>query len=183
MRVTRASFLALAASAAVARPAFGDIRDDLRILNYVLTLEYVQAALYREALGRVPGLGRGDRTMLGALRETEVQHVDALRATISEGGGRPNERPQVDFGDELRSRVAFLKLANTLEDTSVSALNGAIPQIQNEDFVAAMGSIAQVEARHAATVRLLRDRPPAPLALDKASNEEAVRRVYTRYTV
>jgi hypothetical protein len=184
MRVTRASFLALVAGGLVApRVAFGDIRDDLRVLNYVLTVEYVQAALYREALRETPGLEPADREVVGILRDHEVEHVDALRATIADAGGRPNDRPRVTFGGALGTRASFLKLANTLEDTGVSAYNGAAPQLGNEDFVAAFASVAQVEARHSALVRLLRDRPPAPLPLDKASNQQAVQQAYGPYTV
>jgi hypothetical protein len=46
-----------------------------------------------------------------------------------------------------------------------------------------LASIVQTEARHAALVRLLRGRPPAPLALDKSSAEYAVRALYGRHLV
>ena len=184
MKVTRASFLALvAAGLAAPRRAHGDIRDDLALLGFVLTVEYVQAALYREALKRVPDLDAETRAVVTALRDHEVEHVDALRATITDAGGRPNDRPRVEFGSELDSRSGFLKLANTLEDTGVSGYNGAAPAFENEDFVAAFASIAQIEARHAAMIRRLRDRPPAPLPLDKASNQDAVRQAYGPFTV
>ena len=184
LRVTRASFLALGAGALIApRTAFGDIRDDLMLLRYALTLEYVQSALYRDALKRTPGLDGETRRMVELLRDHEIEHVDALRQTIADAGGRPNDRPRVEFGGDLDSRAGFLKLANTLEDTGVSAYNGAAPAFENEDFVAAFASIAQVEARHSAVVRMLRDRPPAPLPLDKASNQTVVRQALGPYTV
>ena len=183
LRVTRASFLALVAGAAAAPRASADIRDDLRILGFALTVEEVQAALYREALRDVPRLDRETRRVLGDLRDHEVEHVDALRAAIRDAGARPADRPRVEFGSALRSRDEFLKLANTLEDAGVSGYNGAAPAFENTDFVAALASIAQVEARHAAVIRLLRGRPPAPLPLDKASNQGAVRSAYGPYTV
>ena len=185
MKVTRASFLALVAGglATLEARAYGDIRDDLAVISYLLTVEYVQAALYREGLNRTTGLSTSERALLEELRDQEVQHVDALRATIADAGGRPNDRPRVAFGPEIDERAGLLKLANTLEDTGVSAYNGATPALENEDFVAAFASIAQVEGRHAALIRLLRDKPPAPLPLDKASNQEAVRQAYGPYTV
>ena len=184
LRITRASFLALVAGGLAApRRAFGDIRDDLEILRFALLVEYVQSALYRDALKGVPGLDGEQRALIEMLRDHEIEHVDALRQTIADAGGRPNDRPRVDFGDELASRSRFLKLANTLEDTGVSAYNGAAPAFENEDFVAAFASIAQVEARHAAVIRLMRDRPPAPLGLDKASNQTVVRQALGPYTV
>jgi rubrerythrin len=183
VRLTRASFLALVAGGLAAPRAFGDIRDDIAVLQFALTLEYVQSALYRDALKDVPDLAPDTRRLVSELRDTEIEHVDALRATISEAGGRPNDRPRVDFGDALASEASFLKLANTLEDTGVSAYNGAAPQFENSDFVAAFASLAQVEARHAALVRFARDKPPAPLPLDKASNQQAVRAAYGPFTV
>ena len=183
MLVTRASFLALVAAGLAAPRAFGDIRDDLSVLGYMLTVEYVQAALYRDALKRLPGLDPATRAVLTALRDHEVEHVDALRSTIADAGARPNNRPKVEFGSELESRPGFLKLANTLEDTGVSGYNGATPALENEDFIAAFASIAQVEARHAAIIRRLRDKPPAPLPLDKASNRQAVQQAYGPFTV
>lgn len=184
MKVTRASFIAFVSAGLVAPTrAFGDIRDDLRLLSFALTIEYVQASLYREALKRTPGLSAAERRALTNLRDNEVEHVDALRATITDAGGESRGRRRVAFGVELDGRDTFLKLANTLEDTGVSGYNGAAPAFENEDFVAAFASIAQVEGRHAAIVRMIRDRPPAPLPLDKASNEQVVRQAYGPYTI
>lgn len=184
MKVTRASFMALVAGGLVAPTrAFGDIRDDLQILSFALTVEYVQASLYREALKRTPGLTDSEKRAITVLRDNEVEHVDALRATINDAGGNAGDRRRVSFGVELDGRETFLKLANTLEDTGVSGYNGAAPAFENEDFVAAFASIAQVEGRHAAVIRLIRDKPPAPLPLDKASNQQVVRQAYGPYTV
>jgi rubrerythrin len=183
-KVTRASFLALcAAGLAAPRRAFGDIRDDLEILSFALTVEYVQSALYRDALQEVTGLDTVERRAVQHLRDNEIEHVDALRATITDAGGRPNDRPRVDFGPALATRGSFLKLANTLEDTGVSAYNGAAPALENEDFVAVFASIAQVEARHSAVVRTIRGKPFAPLPLDKASNRTVVRQALGPYTI
>ena len=184
MRLTRAGFLgAIAAAGPLAAIARADVRDDLRILNFLLGVEYVQSALYRDALKETPDLSPATRSIVEELRDNEIAHVDALRATIADVGGRPDDRPRVVFGRALASESAFLKLANTLEDTGVSAYNGAAPQFENTDFVAAFASIAQVEARHAALVRLVRDKPPAPLPLDKASNQQVVRAAIGPYTV
>ena len=115
MNVTRASFLAfVGATLAAPTKAFGDIRDDLRILSFALTVEYVQASMYREALKRTPGLSASERRALGVLRDTEVEHVDALRATINDAGGNAGDRRRVQFGVEMDGRDTFLKLANTL---------------------------------------------------------------------
>ena len=83
----------------------------------------------------------------------EQEHVDALEATIKPLGGKPVTWPTFAFG--LKSQKDFEKLAITLEDTGVSAYNGAAPMIESKDVLAAAGSIVQVEARHAAALRFL----------------------------
>jgi rubrerythrin len=148
---------------------------DREVLATLLRLEYVQSALYREA-GELPGLSAEARALAARLRDDEVQHVDGLRATSTSIGARPEDRPRVAFGDELRTESDFLKLANTLEDAAVSLYNGVAPQLQSPDLRAIAASIGQVEARHAALVRLARDKPPAPLAFDKTSSILDVRR-------
>jgi hypothetical protein len=176
MRLTRAGFLgAIAAAGPLAAVARADVREDLRIVNFLLGIEYVHSALYRDALKEVPDLSPAARSIVEELRDNEIAHVDALRATLSDLGGKPDDRPRVVFGRALASESAFLKLANTLEDAGVSAYNGVIPQIESEDLVAAAASIVQVEARHSGLIRVARDKPPAPLALDKTSNEREVR--------
>ena len=182
MRMTRAAFLGTALAAGpFAALARADVRDDLRILNFLLGIEYVQSALYREALKDVPDLSPATRSLVEELRDNEVAHVDALRATIADVGGKPDDRPRVGFGSGLASETAFLKLANTLEDTGVSAYNGVIPQIESEDLVAAAASIVQVEGRHAGLIRVTREKPPAPIALDKTSNDREVRSALRPY--
>jgi hypothetical protein len=179
--MTRAQLIvraAVAGGAVAAGPlaarALADIRDDLGLLEYLLSLEYVQSGpLPRRAEG---GLAvRRRRAAGGELRDQEVEHVDALRATIEDAGGAAPDRLPLDFGGALASEAAFLKLANTLEDTAVSAYNGAAPRLESREFIAVVASIAQVEARHAALVRLAREKPPAPLAFDKSSNRQDVR--------
>lgn len=187
MTLTRAQLLvraavaggALAAGPLAAR-AIADIKDDVSLLEYLLSLEYVQSGLYRDALKEL-SLSSDVARLAGELRDQEVEHVDALRATIEEAGGAPPDRLPLDFGEGLASEEAFLKLANTIEDTTVSAYSGAAPRFESREFLAVCASIVQVEARHAALVRLVREKPPAPLALDKVSNRQAVRTKFREY--
>jgi hypothetical protein len=46
--------------------------------------------------------------------------------------------------------------------------------IASVEVLAAAGSIVQVEARHAAMIRLARGKAPAPSAFDKASQMDSV---------
>ena len=79
----------------------------------------------------------------------------------------------VDFG-KMNNQKQFLKLAVTFEDLGVSAYNGAAPSIMSKEVLGAAGSIVQVEARHAAAVRLIAKEDPAPDAFDKTLTTDEV---------
>jgi hypothetical protein len=147
---------------------------DVDILNYALTLEYLESTFYTMGVKQVSGLRSEERKLAERLRDDEDAHVDALTATIRKLGGKPAAKPTFDFGGAFGDRATFLKTANTLEDTGVSAYNGAAASISSADVLAAAGGIVQIEARHAALIRLVRDKTPAPLAFDKASSMEDV---------
>ena len=184
--VTRQAFMvrgAVAAGAVYGLSAVGPyVREalaqegggDLEILNFALTLEYLEAAFYEQGLKRVPGLQRDVRSLAKEIRDNENEHVTALTGTIKELGGTPVKAPGVDFGNAYKSQKSFLKLAQTLEDTGVSAYNGAAPQIMSPEVLGAAGSIVQIEARHAAAIRLLNGKQPAEGAFDPALDMQAV---------
>jgi rubrerythrin len=149
-------------------------KNDIKIANYALTLEYLEATFYTMAVKEVGGLGADEKKLARQLRDDEDAHVDALISTVKSLGGKPAAKPTFDFGKAFGDRATFLKTANTLEDTGVSAYNGAATSIESVEVLAAAGSIVQVEARHAALIRLTRDKSPAPMAFDKASEMETV---------
>ncbi|HET6830799.1 MAG TPA: ferritin-like domain-containing protein [Solirubrobacterales bacterium] len=148
--------------------------NDVDILNFALTLEYLEAAFYSEAAKQVPGLSGELANYVKTFGAEEQEHVDALAATIKDLGGKPVKAPAVDFGDAFSSQDAFLELAITFEDTGVSAYNGAAPMIESKDLLATAGAIVQVEARHAAAVRNAAGEPAAPEAFDPTLTEEEV---------
>jgi rubrerythrin len=133
--------------------AFAQGGSDVDILNFALTLEYLEAAFYDEALSKA-GLSGETKKLAQEIGDHEKQHVDALTGAIKKAGGKPVKAPMVAF--PLTDQSSFLKLAQTFEDTGVSAYDGAAPMIKSPDTLAAAGSIAQIEARHAAAIRLLR---------------------------
>jgi rubrerythrin len=154
---------------------------DIDVVNYALTLEYLEAAFYQQAAKQVPGLSGDLKKLVKELGENEQEHVDALVATAKKLGGTPVKKPGVDFGSAFSDKATFLKVANVFEDTGVSAYNGAAPMIQAAEVLAAAGGIVQVEARHAALIRLERGKPPAPQAFDKASDMATVVKAVTPY--
>ncbi|HEX2105365.1 MAG TPA: ferritin-like domain-containing protein [Solirubrobacteraceae bacterium] len=156
------------------RRALAQEGGDVDVLNFALTLEYLEATFYSRAIREGRGLGADTRRLVREIHDNEVAHVDALRGTIKQLGGRPVDAPKVGFGDVFTNRRRFVGLAQTLEDTGVSAYNGAAPQIRSSEVLAAAGSIVQVEARHAALIRLLNGETPAPSAFDAALAEKNV---------
>ena len=147
---------------------------DVDILNFALTLEFLEAAFYDQALKDVGGLGGDAKKIATTLLDNENEHVDALTATIKDLGGKPVKAPGVDFGNAFANEKSFLKTAQTFEDLGVSAYNGAAPAIESKEVLAAAGGIVQVEARHAAAIRFLRGEDITPAAFDEALEMQEV---------
>jgi hypothetical protein len=145
--------------------------SDIDILNFALTLEYLESTFYDEAKTRAKASGEL-KSLIGLLADDEKQHVEALTATIKKLGGKPVAEPKFDF--PYGNTAGFLKLAQTFEDTGVSAYNGAGPMIKSKEVLGAAGSIVQVEARHAAAIRLQNKEEPAPEAFDPSLDEAQV---------
>ncbi|MDX6698252.1 MAG: hypothetical protein QOE65_1649 [Solirubrobacteraceae bacterium] len=143
---------------------------DVEIVNFALTLEYLETAFYQR--GAQLGLSGEVRALARRFGDEESQHVDALTATVRKLGGRPAAKPMFTF--PVNDERSFLRLAQTLEDTGVSAYNGAAPAIRSKEVLGAAGSIVQVEARHAAAIRLRNEAPPAPEGFDKPLSKNQV---------
>jgi rubrerythrin len=141
---------------------------DVGILNFALTLEYLESAFYTQAVKQTKGLSGEAKKLATTLRDNENEHVSALTAAIKGAGGKPVAAPGVDFGQAFASQDSFLKLAQTFEDLGVSAYNGAAVDIKSPDVLGAAGSIVQVEARHAAAIRYMRGDPITAGAFDEA---------------
>lgn len=144
---------------------------DVDILNFALTLEYLEATFYKEAKSRLKASGELKK-LIRLLADDEKQHVGALTATVKQLGGKPVAEPKFDFA--YTDTAGFLALAQTFEDTGVSAYNGAAPAIESPEVLGAAGSIVQVEARHAAAIRIQNSEEPAPEAFDPSLDEKQV---------
>jgi serine-rich repeat adhesion-like glycoprotein len=144
---------------------------DVEILNFALTLEYLESKFYAEAKSRAKASGEL-KSLIELLAKDEQEHVEALQGTIKKLGGKPVAEPEFDFS--YSGTGGFLKLAQTFEDTGVSAYNGAAPMIKSKEVLTAAGSIVQVEARHAAAIRLQNGAEPSPQAFDPPLDEAQV---------
>ncbi len=148
------------------RSAFASTQGgDIDILNFALTLEYLESAFYKEAQQRVK-LSGDVKSLASLIGSDEDQHVAALQKAIKGAGGKPAAAPEVSF--PFSDEAGFLKLAQAFEDTGVGAYDGAAPMISSKEVLASAGAIVQVEARHASAIRLANGEPPAPEAFDKA---------------
>jgi hypothetical protein len=137
----------------------GSSSQDLEILNYALTLEYLEADFYAK-VGK-SGLFKGPQlSLLQTFGDHEMQHVDALTATITDLGGTPAEKSETEFPLDNANSVA--KLAATVENLGAAAYLGQAPRIQNMEILAAALSIHTVEARHASVLNNLVGDPYTP---------------------
>lgn len=138
-----------------------DFTSDIDVLNYALTLEYLEAAFYQQ--GNAKGLLTGvEATYLKAIGADEQAHVAAITATIKQLGGTPVAAPGVDFGSAFGSRTSFLTTSNTLENVGVGAYLGAAGYIKNKAVLQAAAGIFGVECRHAAVTGNLLGLTPDP---------------------
>lgn len=139
-------------------------QTDVQILNFALMLESLEAAFYKEGLK--VGLQGQVKKLAAEFGKHEDEHVATLTKTIMMLGGTPAKMPVFSF--PVQDQQSFLALAVTLEDTGVSAYNGAGPMLKSKEVLAAAGSIVQVEARHASALRLAAKLDPIPDAFDRA---------------
>jgi hypothetical protein len=171
---TRGGFLRLGAAAGLTGAALGwrpgraragAPRSDVAILNFALSLEYLQAAFYTEAerVGALSGPLADQARVVGA---HERAHVHAFRTTL---GHAAIARPSFDFHGATDNARSFRATAVAFEDLAVAAYKEQLPKIASARYLATAVSIHSVEARHAAWIRRLAGIVPAPDAFDSAS--------------
>jgi rubrerythrin len=184
------SAAALAGGALVAIPGVARAHTtanppyDVAILNYALTLEHLEYAFYRDGLEKFgerefenakvfDGLGRylrsSARENFVRIREHEETHVETLKDVIRSLGGKPVPEATYNFETSAFTSVGkFVSVAQLLENTGVSAYDGAIAHLMRAELLTAGATIATVEARHAAYLNLLNRDVPFPAAFDEA---------------
>lgn len=135
------------------------------ILNYALTLEFLESEFYKTAVGTSSLIPGSELPSFTIIRDHEVAHVADLQATITSLSGTPTTMPTFDFtaggafADVFTNYDTFLAVSQTFEDTGVRAYKG---QANNANLMAnnavldAALQIHSVEARHASHVRYVR---------------------------
>jgi hypothetical protein len=138
-------------------------KQDAAILNYALTLEYLENEFYKEALAKA-GLTGANLSAFKIVQSHENTHVATLKKAL---GKAAIKKPKFNFGSTTANQVNALKTAVVLEDTGVSAYSGQATRIKQAAVVKAAVSIVTVEARHASYLRSLNKQTFAPSAFDK----------------
>ena len=168
----------------------------LEVLNYALTLEHLEATYYQQGLEEFSDTElmnaevlcqRNEELIaqvpdrLRSIRDHEMAHVEQLSAVIEQLGGTPVERAEYEFPYETPSE--FLQLAATFETTGVSAYDGAINLLSDDDLLTASATIATVEGRHSAFLNEITGESPFPRAFDEAKSMEEIKEIISQFIV
>ena len=157
------------ASAATARST-----ADADILNYALTLEYLEAAFYNEAVAK--GALKGETARFAkVVASHENAHVAFLKSAL---GTKAVKKPKFDFKGTTGTQSTFQATAEVLEYTGVAAYLGQVGNIKSKAILGAAGSILPIEAYHAAWIADIRRhgvKPyPAPVAFAKGKTKAQI---------
>jgi rubrerythrin len=151
--VTTASTAATATNAAA--PSGGDVG----ILNYALTLEYLETEFYEKVIAADLYKGKV-ASLIKTFGAEEQAHVSALKAAVTKLGGTPVTQPNGKFPVENANQVA--ELAYTVENLGAAAYLGQAANIQSPEVLASALAIHSIEARHASTLGTLVHKPLTP---------------------
>ena len=148
--------VAVASTEALGQGLPGSVAD---ILNFALTLEYLEAQFYATALstpGLIPGRYRAVFSQIGL---HEKEHVETLLAAL---GPAATGSPRFDytgkgmFPDVFSNFNTFTTVSSTFEDLGVAAYKGQAGNLMGTAALSTALRIHSVEARHAAEVRRVR---------------------------
>ena len=152
--------LAPAAMAAGTRPPSSFGKGDIGILNYALTLEYLENAFYTEAkqnlLSQLDGQGQ---QFLRTVQKDEAVHVAALKSAL---GRKAVKKPKFNFGNTVTDPTTFLATAYVLENTGVHAYLGQAGNIKSSKVLLTAASIVTIEARHSGAIATILGKAISP---------------------
>lgn len=135
------------------------------VLNFALTLEYLEAEFYNLGVAKAGLIPAADRTIFTNIQNHENAHVAYLKTTL---GSAAVAKPTFDFtagngsgtgpyADVFTNYATFKAVAQAFEDTGVRAYKGQAGALMPFPAVlTAALTIHSVEARHAAEIRRLR---------------------------
>lgn len=135
--------------------------DVTGVLNYALTLEYLEAEYYTLGLQQANLIPSGKpQGAISTIADHEIAHVKFLKQVL---GNKAVSKPEFDFtangtfANVFSNYDTFLALAQAFEDTGVRAYKGQAAVLLGDKVVlTAALQIHAVEARHAAHIRQMR---------------------------
>jgi hypothetical protein len=145
------------------RPPASFGKGDIGILNYALTLEYLEAAFYNGATAANMSLNPQTAAFLKVVTKDENAHVAFLKKAL---GSKAAKEPKFNFKGANTSVETFMKTAQVLENTGVHAYSGQALNIKTAAYVKAAISILTIEARHASVIGLLNEPAGEDIAPD-----------------
>ena len=155
--------------------------SDLEILNYALTLEYLEADFYNQGVDGGALSGR-ELALVKPIRDHEDAHVAALTSTISDLGGTPVKSPKFKYPEgTFTDKKAFLETASVFEELGVKAYHGQVTLVKNVDILGAAAAIAGVESRHAAILADLTGGNPFPAPVEETATMKEVLKAATPF--
>lgn len=164
---------------AAGRPPSSFGKGDFGILNFALTLEYLERAFYNEA--KKNGIAKGDKELSGILDTNVIDedaHVKFIYTAIKKAGGKPVKQPKFGFGKAVTDKKTFVETSFALENTGVHAYLGQAGNIKTPAYLLAAASIVTVEARHSGAIAVYIGASPSSItpsgAFDKGWSADKV---------
>jgi len=151
---------AKAATASMSAAAFQATPTE--VLNFALTLEYLERNFYQIAMDTDGLIPEADRAVFAQILKHETSHVSFFAAAL---GDAAIEEPTFDFTgapggldlDTFENYETFMALSQGFEDTGVRAFKGQAGALANDnDLLTFALQVHSVEARHASQVRRMR---------------------------
>jgi rubrerythrin len=131
----------------------GSAKGDLAIVNYALTLEYLESEFYKQVLASGQIKDKELAEVAKTIAADEEEHVAALTATVKKLGGTPAAKPKTAFEDVISGGPKMiLTTAASVENLGAAAYLGQAGNIKSKEVLAAALSIHTVEGRHAAVL-------------------------------
>jgi hypothetical protein len=138
-------------------------KGDIGILNYALTLEYLESSFYNEAAASGKITNKALKQFLKTVQKDENAHVKLLKGAL---GPMAVKKPKFDFKGIPSDPAKFAATAYVLENTGVHAYLGQAPNIKEAKVLLTAASIVTVEARHSGAIGLFLGKAIAPGPLD-----------------
>lgn len=149
-----------ASSADRQRPPASYGAGDIGVLNYALTLEFLEATFYAQALKN--NVAKGDAMMTAFLKETAADEAKHVAFLVKALGSKAVKKPTFDFGKTVTDKAMFAATSYVLENTGIHAYHGQLTNIKTPANLLYAAEIATVEGRHAGAIGVLTGKAIAP---------------------